>query len=643
MRNVDSYCIRNVKSIQLILVTSVLSLFSLTGYTQNLTVAKDEGRYGYQSNGEWVVQARFSGAKEFREGLAAVEKKAGKWGYINSAGKFVIKAKYTRAGYFNEGLAIVSDAKLGVVFINIEGAVQIKGSYPYAWAAPFEHNVTFASFSLPVNGKDPSNKVLINKNGEVLIDQITGTSDWNQGVMEIQRQTKKDKRATFCYINTSGEIITPLASAPFDILKEPRVIQQINYKDDTSYYYLNNKFEKKGNGICNLKSSVNGFRVFKECLYPSKYGLVDGDLRTVLSPEYDRLGFHNGILIAAKNDTNYIIDVTTKKRSAPYSWISPFMGGGTSIESRTFKNGIGQARVFTDDAVYDQVIIDKSGNVLIDGLWNIGELSEGHYRITRKGPKYQTEYAYIDSVGTIISPWFETSWWEYRPTQYGSNSKRKGVGTMMKLVTGAFIFTDVIGPAFRRKGGLELNKREYFCGGDFNSGRALISSNTQIKSTAKGTLTFTSSGISYGYIDKTGATVIDTKYDKASDFEDGVATVCKGEKCTIIDVNGRPVIKHSFTKIGTFVEGCCPAKGADGCWYFIDKNGDHVFDTCYEQAQSFSKGYAGVQMQGKWGFINRKGEIVLPCKYEAVKPVKFSRAEYFDSEAGYYKKIELGE
>ena len=39
----------------------------------------------------------------------------------------------------------------------------------------------------------------------------------------------------------------------------------------------------------------------------------------------------------------------------------------------------------------------------------------------------------------------------------------------------------------------------------------------------------------------------------------------------------------------------------------------------FNSARSFVNGYAGVKMGGKWGFINRKGEIVVKCVYDKIK------------------------
>ena len=46
----------------------------------------------------------------------------------------------------------------------------------------------------------------------------------------------------------------------------------------------------------------------------------------------------------------------------------------------------------------------------------------------------------------------------------------------------------------------------------------------------------------------------------------------------------------------------------------------------YDYAYSFSEGLAGVEINGKWGFIDKRGNEVIPCKYD------YSNNGYFFSE-----------
>lgn len=62
----------------------------------------------------------------------------------------------------------------------------------------------------------------------------------------------------------------------------------------------------------------------------------------------------------------------------------------------------------------------------------------------------------------------------------------------------------------------------------------------------------------------------------------------------------------------------------DGKWGFADLKGNILIDPVYEEAKSFSQGLAGVYQDGWWGFINEENELVIPASYTAV--------DYFNKE-----------
>jgi hypothetical protein len=62
------------------------------------------------------------------------------------------------------------------------------------------------------------------------------------------------------------------------------------------------------------------------------------------------------------------------------------------------------------------------------------------------------------------------------------------------------------------------------------------------------------------------------------------------------------------------------AAKAEGCYGFVDI-ANHFFwaiEPTYEDAHPFKEDYAAVKLNGKWGYINRKGEIVVKPRYDFV-------------------------
>ena len=55
----------------------------------------------------------------------------------------------------------------------------------------------------------------------------------------------------------------------------------------------------------------------------------------------------------------------------------------------------------------------------------------------------------------------------------------------------------------------------------------------------------------------------------------------------------------------------------DGKFGFIDKNGTLVVPCIYGSADEYWEGMACIEMDGKWGFIDKNGTLVVPCIYDS--------------------------
>ena len=76
----------------------------------------------------------------------------------------------------------------------------------------------------------------------------------------------------------------------------------------------------------------------------------------------------------------------------------------------------------------------------------------------------------------------------------------------------------------------------------------------------------------------------------------------------------------SFTKydyVESFSEGLAEVI-LNHKYGFIDKTGREVIPCKYDRVAyySFREGLAGVELNGKWGFIDKTGREVIPCKYD---------------------------
>jgi len=74
-------------------------------------------------------------------------------------------------------------------------------------------------------------------------------------------------------------------------------------------------------------------------------------------------------------------------------------------------------------------------------------------------------------------------------------------------------------------------------------------------------------------------------------------------------------IKPQYEAAGDFHEGLAAIK-RDGKWGFIDKTGKVVIAPQYDYVRQFSEGLAAVQKDGKFGVIDKTGKEVIASQYD---------------------------
>lgn len=134
----------------------------------------------------------------------------------------------------------------------------------------------------------------------------------------------------------------------------------------------------------------------------------------------------------------------------------------------------------------------------------------------------------------------------------------------------------------------------------------------------------------YGYLDKTGATVIAPQYRDAFCFEDGLAAVVDKEgKAMLIDEKGnvkkeldfRPSFHGVDQGWHSFHDGLAVVSDPNSgmAYIYINAQYEPQFGKKFEEAGDFCDGYAAVQDYDseKWGFIDSKGNYVVEPQFSA--------------------------
>jgi hypothetical protein len=145
---------------------------------------------------------------------------------------------------------------------------------------------------------------------------------------------------------------------------------------------------------------------------------------------------------------------------------------------------------------------------------------------------------------------------------------------------------------------------------NFSEGRAVV--------------VFNSPRYKEGYIDITGKLVIPAIFDSASDFKDGLALAGVGEfglhgsgdhKFGFIDLNGEWVIKPAYIGLYDFFNGLAAAENDNGKWGFIDNTGKVVIPFQFETGSMFSEGLAPVFSKDKYGYIDKSGKWAIQPQF----------------------------
>lgn len=307
-------------------------------------------------------------------------------------------------------------------------------------------------------------------------------------------------------------------------------------------------------------------------------------------------------------------------------------------------------------------------------VFNVREFSEGLAAIGVKLQEDSTKWGYINTSGEIaISPEYERARtfsegmaavhiggkWGFinktgelvvKPSFYSLSD-----GSEMRFSENlaAITYASAPDPSYRYKYGY-IDKRgelvikpQFGIAHPFSGGLAAISFEERGKSPNP----------KYGYINKEGKVIIPPQFIVAKSFSEGLAMVqvSKGtaEKVGYIDASGRMVIPPQFDDVydrvsgladlrepsywqsgkeRDFAEGVAAVK-IDGKWGYVDKSGKIVISPQFVYAGQFKSGLAAVALKKFdkriYGFIKKDGQFAILPQYDSVHEFKNDLAAIF--------------
>lgn len=124
----------------------------------------------------------------------------------------------------------------------------------------------------------------------------------------------------------------------------------------------------------------------------------------------------------------------------------------------------------------------------------------------------------------------------------------------------------------------------------------------------------------YYYINKDLKEELTISSKEAYSFWDDVAVIKRDKEYELMNKKGEIVKSLGTIDVVKFsVEGLLAIRN-NGKWGYINNRGDLVIATKYDSCDVFKHGFARVRMGNKWGIIDRTGTQIIESKYESIFP-----------------------
>ena len=131
-----------------------------------------------------------------------------------------------------------------------------------------------------------------------------------------------------------------------------------------------------------------------------------------------------------------------------------------------------------------------------------------------------------------------------------------------------------------------------------------------------------------GYVDREGKIRIPFTFVICQPFADGVAHVSNGQRWLFIEPSGRETKPFGF-KYGFFY-GCrqdiCLFEDTKKKFFYFNRLTKKRIPGKFTAGGMFSEGLAPVSKGKKWGYIDSKGNLAIPYKYDFASPFSYGMA-----------------
>ncbi len=118
----------------------------------------------------------------------------------------------------------------------------------------------------------------------------------------------------------------------------------------------------------------------------------------------------------------------------------------------------------------------------------------------------------------------------------------------------------------------------------------------------------------YGFINSTGDIIIPFEYDSVNYFSNGYVGVCKNGKWGIINKHNQLVISYKYDFAFAYYHTLFLVV-QKGKINYITRDENDFINFEYDEVDWFRSNYAKIRINGKYGYIDTLGNLVVPAKY----------------------------
>ena len=126
----------------------------------------------------------------------------------------------------------------------------------------------------------------------------------------------------------------------------------------------------------------------------------------------------------------------------------------------------------------------------------------------------------------------------------------------------------------------------------------------------------------YGFLDENMEEKTDFTWENVSSVSNRLAAAEKNGKWAIVNRNGKEKTEYIYDDVVMDENGICSNQKVfivkeKNSYHIVSSKGKNIGEESFDAAKAFTKdGYAAVQKNGKWGFVDIEGKLVIDYQYD---------------------------